>query len=84
MLHQLLHWHKADWRIMSRNKDGSVAEVACANCDCPKNSMNYTCHHRMGYHNYTPTPECGEWRAFEVYDRGYDGPVVGHRWLFNE
>lgn len=82
-LHQFFYWHKEEWRILSRNKDGSVAEIACARCTCPKDALGYTCQHRMYYHDYKPTKECGLWKDFEVYDRGYDGEVVGHRDPFN-
>ena len=84
MFHQLFFWHKPDWRILNRNKDGSVAEIVCARCTCPKEAMHYTCRHRVSYHDYKPVLECGEWRHFEVYDRNYDGKVVGYRWRFDD
>ena len=77
MLHQFFHWHKEDLRITIRNEDGTVAQVDCANCVCPKDALGYTCQHRRWNYNDKLTIECGSWDDFERYEPGYDGPVVG-------
>jgi hypothetical protein len=76
MLHQLFYWHNPDYRIVLRNDDGSIRQVACANCECPKDALGYMCRHRRWNYNGNLTIECGSWDGFERYERGFDGPVV--------
>jgi hypothetical protein len=74
LLHLLVSWHHLDLRILRRNEDGSIAEVVCAGCTCPKDANGYDCSDSDN--------ECGDWDDYERYHADFDGPVVGNKFTF--